>query len=483
MTENDSHQKQNQEEKVRIAGLFWPVFILNGLYSVSWGGIIFLIVPISRIFWPNEPAHALEMGVIITTLSWGASASGLFFGRMIDNLKRVTIIAAIALTRGFSFLMLGFTIYAGGTSSWLYFLFFVAIVGLAAGGHYPSVISMSNDLVPKAQRSRFFGIYEITRNILMVVGFLVGALLFQVGYWRQFFISVGGIIIIFGILSKIYLKEPKRGIMHEELTHILSIDGVEYDFKIDLKMMKKTMLSKTNRVALIEGIFTCILLGSLNFLILNYIQNPPHNISEFSTAIFMVVWGLPGGLIGTMLLARLSDKVATKKPLMRLPIIILSIIGGILSFALFFWLPYPELTVEQGQDIAYMMSLPVIWMMGFLFFGSRAIFSLYIVNQAPLLQSINLPEAQAQITSWNQFLENFGRGLGPLISGILLTLTFYDYRTTVFFVSLCILPGVILWLMALKWYHGDVDDINRILRERAIELTNQTEKTEQETAN
>ncbi|GAH44845.1 unnamed protein product, partial [marine sediment metagenome] len=32
-----------------------------------------------------------------------------------------------------------------------------------------------------------------------------------------------------------------------------------------------------------------------------------------------------------------------------------------------------------------------------LFFSSRSIFSLYIVNQNPLLQEINLPKAQSQI--------------------------------------------------------------------------------------
>ena len=80
------------------------------------------------------------------------------------------------------------------------------------------------------------------------------------------------------------------------------------------------MLSKTNVVALVEGIFTCILMSSLNFLILNYVQNPPYNLAPFSIGIFMVIFGLTGGLVGQIFLSRVSDKIAAKDPVRRLPI-------------------------------------------------------------------------------------------------------------------------------------------------------------------
>lgn len=456
--------------------IFWPIYLLNGLYSVAWGGIIFLIVPISRIFWPDDPTHALEMGILITTLSWSASFAGLFFGKLIDKYSRKKMMCIIAIARSTSFAMLGFAVYGGGPSTWIYFLVFVAIFGFFAGGQWPAVISYSNDIVPKELRSRFFGIYELIRNLTMVMGFLFGAFLIQYGFWRQYFWGVGIGIILVGILFAVRNEEPKRGIMNEELTQVLMDKTVVYDFQMDKEMMKKTMLSRTNKVALVEGIFTCILLGSLNFLILNYIQNPPHNISELSAAIFMIIFGLTGGLVGSLILARLSDKLAKNNILVRVPIIIIAIVVSAITFIVFFWLPYPHLTVEQGRDIGYMMSYPIMTVMGIFFFGTRAVFSLYIVNQAPLIQSINLPEAQAQIVSWNQFLENFGRGLGPLLCGILLTVTMYNYQLTVILISGCIIPGIILWLFALKWYKSDIDSINNILAERAEVLKNRQNK-------
>ena len=108
-----------------------------------------------------------------------------------------------------------------------------------------------------------------------------------------------------------------------------------------------------------------------------------------------------------------------------------------------------------------------MWTLGALFFTSRSIFSLYVVNQSPVIQQINLPEAQGQIISWNQFLEQFGRGIGPLLCGILLVFTNTNYQITVMLVVLCIIPGVILWILARNWFTKDMDNIKTILAERA----------------
>jgi MFS family permease len=214
-------------------------------------------------------------------------------------------------------------------------------------------------------------------------------------------------------------------------------------------------------------------MSSLNFLILNYIQNPPYNLAPFSIGVFMVVFGLTGGLVGQVFLSRVSDKIAVRNQVKRLPIIVIAIIGGLVTFALFFFIPWVPLTPEQGKNIIYITTLPTMWVMGALFFTSRSIFSLYIVNQSPVIQQINLPEAQGQIVSWNQFLEQFGRGIGPLLCGVLLLFTNTNYQITVIVVILCIFPGVILWLLAIKWFPKDRSHIKTILRERAELLKSQ----------
>jgi len=471
----DKGKKTNSEKSFNR--VFWPLYLLNGFQSVAYGAMIVLVVPLALIIWPSDPAdiHALEMGILYTTLSWSSSIAGLLFGRLIDRYSRKNIIIIISIFRGTSMLLLGFAVYGGEASTWWYFFTLIALFGFFAGGSWPAVNSLSNDIVPRDRRSRFFGVYQIVLNTTNIVGWLIATFLVQNGLWREFFWGIGACIILGGLIFAVHNEEPKRGAQQEELYHVLQDDSVEYDFQIDKKMMRKTMLSKTNSVALIEGIFTCILISSLNFLILNYVQNPPYNLAPFSIGVFMVIFGLSGGLVGQIFLSRVSDKIALKDPVRRLPIIVIAIIGGLVTFALFFFLPWVPLTPEQGKDIAYIMTIPAMWIMGALFFTSRSIFSLYIVNQSPVIQQINLPEAQGQIVSWNQFLEQFGRGIGPLLCGILLAFTRTNYQITVMIIVLCIIPGVILWILAMKWFPVDRENIRTILAERAEILNTRKE--------
>ena len=277
-----------------------------------------------------------------------------------------------------------------------------------------------------------------------------------------------------------HTEEPKRGAQQEKLFHILKDDdSVEYDFQIDRKMMKKTMLSRTNIVALIEGISSNILVGSIVVLILPYIQTPPHNFSPVFTSIFLVVFGLTGGIAGQIAFAELSDKVCKDHPIRRIYFIIFSLILGTLTFVTIFFIPLPHLSVAQGKDILYMFSLPIIWLWGILFFTSNMISTLFMVSQGPILQEINLPEAQGKITSWNQLVEGIGWGIGALIVGILLVTTGRNYQLTILVLMILIIPGILLWFLALKWYPEDLKEIKQILEERAEELKSRKIKVSQ----
>lgn len=107
---------------------------------------------------------------------------------------------------------------------------------------------------------------------------------------------------------------------------------------------------------------------------------------------------------------------------------------------------------------------------------SRAISSLYEINQPPLLQEINLPEAQGRIIAWNRFLEAIGFGAGPLIAGILIVITGYNYQLVAILIGLIAVPGIILWIIALRYFEEDRQRINEILAERAEILKSRNNK-------
>lgn len=456
---NDSHQSYNK--------LIWPVYLLNGFNSIAFAGIIILMVPLSSLIWPGEDYHALEMGILMTTLLWTSSVSGLFLGRLIDKYSRVKILLIISIARSFCMIMLGFAIAGQGILTWWYFFIFVLIFALFAGGSYPAIVSLSNDIVPLKHRSKFFGYFGIFGSVFMMLGFLISGALMQFGYWRLYFISIGIAVLLSGLIFLFYVKEPKRGVQIKELRDVLKDRSIEYDFKIDKELMRSTMLSRTNIAALIEGIFTNVFMGSLDMIILPYLQTPPHNLSPLITGLFVVIFGVIGRVIGQILLARVSDKLAEKNDVRRIGFIILSLVGGSITFVLMFFVPLPFLTPEEGANIVLFFSLPLTYVMGVLILSSDAISSLYMVNQPPILQEINLPEAQGKIVSWNQFLENIGYGMGPLIAGIFISILGQDYKISAVIITIFVIPGIVLWTLSRNWYTRDKEQIKTILSERA----------------
>ena len=66
----------------------WPLYVLNGVQSIAFGSFIVLVVPLSMLMWPGDVYHALEIGILITTLFWSGSFCGLLFGRLVDKFSR-----------------------------------------------------------------------------------------------------------------------------------------------------------------------------------------------------------------------------------------------------------------------------------------------------------------------------------------------------------------------------------------------------------
>jgi len=298
----------DSDSKIRIFRSYWALYFLTGCFSIAFSGIYILIVPLSSLFWPGESYHALEMGILISTMFLSNSLAGLVFGRLIDKYSRTKILFSISIVRGICMIMLSLTIIGKGISSWSYFYIFTSIIGVSAGGNYPTIASLSDDMIPLNYRSRFFGIRNIVRSAFQLIGFVITGYLIELGLWRLFFLLSGLSLILIGSLMYLTISEPKRGEQRKELYKVLEENSINYDYQLNSKMVRKTILSKTNLVALIEGIFTSLFMGSLTILFLPYIQTDPHNFSPFVTGLFFALFGLTGGLVLKLLFAKLSDK-------------------------------------------------------------------------------------------------------------------------------------------------------------------------------
>jgi len=68
------------DSEFSIHGTFWSLYLLGGLQTLAYAGFTILIVQLSLIMWPDEPYHALEIGILLMVLFWLSSLTGLFFG-------------------------------------------------------------------------------------------------------------------------------------------------------------------------------------------------------------------------------------------------------------------------------------------------------------------------------------------------------------------------------------------------------------------
>ena len=112
MSEANSTESENSE--FSLFKHFWSLYLLGGFQSLAYAGFTILVVPLSLIMWPDEPYHALEIGILVSVLFWVSSLTGLLFGVLIDKFSRKKIIFIISVFRSFCMAMLGFAIEGQG---------------------------------------------------------------------------------------------------------------------------------------------------------------------------------------------------------------------------------------------------------------------------------------------------------------------------------------------------------------------------------
>jgi hypothetical protein len=156
--------------------------------------------------------------------------------------------------------------------------------------------------------------------------------------------------------------------------------------------------------------------------------------------------------------------------------IVISVIVLFTGFIFFFTLPIPAMTVDQGNSILFVLSLPTFWILGLIMFIGRSFLGIWNINQPPILQEINLPEAQGKISSANQLLEAIGSGTGPILAGFILLAFNQNFQMTALLTLILGVFGGLLWLLAIIWINSDVNRVANILKQREGELMRNSER-------
>jgi MFS family permease len=455
----------------------WPAFIAKTSYSLTVSAVYLNVIIISNLLWRDEPFHSGELGLMIGGSMFITAFSGIFFGVRADRYSRKNLFAYSIIFYGISLFLNGFIPIGLGNVSFYIFLTVLLIQGFFSGAFTPTETSYVNDIIDQTKRSEYYGFINALLQLAQIAGMLISSFLFQNLLWRQFYWIFGIIIMLEGIIVALRAQEPKRGAIHEELKEVLNSEKVEYNYKLTRETIKSTILKRTNIIAFIEGIFTTVLLAIPDFLLIAYITGPTHNVAPFTVTVFMIMTGVPGAMVGSVGFAKISDRIAKKNIRNRVYMIMASMIGMFILFLLIFLLPIPNFSTEEGKNLGIIFTHPEFLILGIMAFLAKMIFTIYAINQPPILQKINLPEAQGKISSANQFLELIGSGLGPMIAGILLANFNQNYQLTVLISVSIGMIGCMVWLFGAKSINKDVQTISLILNNRAEELKDSNKNT------
>lgn len=473
---NSEINSETIEEKTGFLILIkrlWPNFLIWNSYAFTVSMLFINIVIVAGIIWPGDTFanHAGELGILTGTAIYMIAFSGIIFGFLADKFSRTKLMAFVEVIYGIGLFFNGFVPEGQGQSTFILFLVFNLLRGFALGGFWPLITSHVNDSTEEKERSQFFGTMQALFQIFQIIGMLLSAVFFENNYWQLFFVIVGIIAMLFGIFILIRGKEPKRGATRKELKKVLSSEEVAYEYQLTKETIKATIITPTNLIAFFEGVFTTILLAVPDYLLVAYLQSPPYNMSAPVAAFFMIIFGLPGGVIGSLAFAKISDRLAKKNIKNRIYMIVVSIIILSSVYFIIFNLPFPTMNPEQGNNLIYILSIPIFWIAGLTAFAARSVVGLWNINQPPVLQEINLPEAQGKISSANQFLEAIGSGSGPIIAGFILMAFNQNFQLTVLITMILGIIGGLLWLLATIWVNKDVNRISAILKQREKELS------------
>ncbi|MFX0100563.1 MAG: MFS transporter [Candidatus Hodarchaeota archaeon] len=446
----------------------WSLLVIAFQNPFTWADtwLTLNIIIVSSIFWPSGPLKVEEMGILAGSAVLSEGTFSLVFGVLADKYSRKKIMMVATIIHGALFALLGFT--PSGLGNVSFFIFLGVNLGKSAifGYHRPLESSYVDDVVDEKKRSQYFGLSMLLTRFGSITGAIVTTSMFKVG-WQYYFFIVGGVMVFTGIIIGIKAEEPKRGAMRDELKSILKIDETTYSYQLTSETLKSTVFSKTNIIAMIEGIFTNFMVSFPIFLFFAYYESPPFNMDPLMISMGNVIFGTPGAIVGAIMLANACDQASKKNLKNRIYFIILSLTAfSLIAIAMFF---FPVVLQDGSDKQNYFIFLrhPANWVFSMLIFGVQMTTGLFYINQSPFLQAINLPEAQGAVSSANKFLELLGRGIGLMICGFVLNFFDGNYQITILVLMSIGIIGVALWLLATKWVETDHRQVSNILNTRA----------------
>ena len=196
----------------KVKGRAWVLAVLTMVYTFNHLDrqvIITVLEPIKAAMQLSDQQLGLLTGLSFALVY---ATLGIPVAYLADRSNRRTIIALALLVWS------GATAVCGVTQNfWQLFLARMG-VGIGEAGGTPPATSMISDLYAPRERAMALGIYTTGIGFGIMLGYIVGALVYANFGWRAAFFAAGVPGILLAIVLRFTVKEPKRGISENRHT-------------------------------------------------------------------------------------------------------------------------------------------------------------------------------------------------------------------------------------------------------------------------
>lgn len=341
--------------------------------------------------------------------------------------------------------------------------------------------SVLTDFIPYRYRGMILSLWGMSQGFGGILGSLMASLIATSSSWRAPFKIVSLIGFLLTVLY-IFIKEPSLGESEPELKKLIK-EGNGYNHTIKLNEFKDIVCKKSNVLLLFQGFFMNITTGSLIWLPTLYISKIVNQGYDSRTAIiaagYLFAMFQLGGLTsaGFGYLGDLFQRRSYKgRALMTAFFVFLTMP----LYMVMFIMPMNKLLINNSSTYSIFLSLfreiftnPWIFGIFILAFLASATQSSNTPNWLALITEVNLPEHRGAAFSVSNLANSFGRTIGNVGIGYLLSfISIYKGEPTNYVIAMImfqifLIPAAFSYLKIAKTNVEDIKEVKEILYKRA----------------
>ncbi len=383
----------HQTDKLLIGPLKGPISEEFGLTNTQFGFII---------------SAALVVGTILYPI----------WGYLYDRYTRAKLLALASFIWGST------TWLSAIVRTYIPFVITRASTGIDDSS-YPGLYSLIADYFAPKERSRVYGILQVSQPIGYLVGMVLALMLAPSIGWRSIFYITGSLGIVISVVIYFNVKEMPRGKSEPEFEDMEEIGQINFSWDAAKEVFKK----KTMWFVLLQGFAGVFPWNVITYFFFDYLaKERGYNEMSVLTTMAPVILILAGGyFVG----GSLGDWLFKRTHKGR---VIVSAVGVLMGgIFLFFALNTP---IESRTTFFIFMAIAALFMP---FSSPNVISTVY---------DVTAPEVRSTAQSVEYFIENGGAAIAPIMAGMIADAS--SMHNAILYVS------IIAWSLCFLFYFGTI---------------------------